>query len=392
MNNCLQMVNRFRKDKPVLSALVFSLAMAGMAQAATPATAAKMLEVQPWGSTADGVKVDRVTVQNKNGMRLTYTDYGASLVAVEVPDRNGKLANVIISLPDLPTYLKSKRRFGSVGRYVGRIGGNRYTLDGKEVDLNPPKDAAPAVGYERRIWKRSDFQDANSAGSVFTMESPAGDQQFPGALTVKVTYRLLRNSNEFQIEYNASTDAPTVLNLTNHSYYNLAGAGTPGLSTHRFQINADRYVELKDKLPTGKLPSVAGTPLDFRKATDINERLAKPSELLGDPPGFDHGLVFSKPLGKFDKVAVIEDTASGRRMEVRTTEPSVQLFNGSSFDGSEKGPEGRAWVAGDGFAFETEHLSDSPNHPNFPSTALYPGKPFKALTTFRFSVDKSAKK
>jgi aldose 1-epimerase len=342
-------------------------------------------QVSLFGASADGVRVEQVSVENRLGMRVRYTDYGATLTSIEVPDRHGKRANIILGMPDLPAYLGSKRRFGTVGRFAGKIAGMRYTLDGAAVDLEAGGQAS-APGYERRIWQRRDFQDAQSSGSVFTLVSPAGDQGFPGTLTVDVTYRLLRDRNELRIEYAASTDAPTVLNLTNHSYFNLAGAGSEGLRTHRFQIDADRYVATQAKLPTGELPSVAGTPLDFRAGGELYGRMAARPALLGDPPGYDHQLVFAKPAGAFAKVARIEDSVSGRRMEVWTSEPSAQLFTGASFDGVEVGAQGHPYRPNDGFAFEPQHLSDSPNQPGFPTTALYPGRQFKAVTSLRFSV------
>ena len=342
--------------------------------------------VTPFGTMPDGARIEQVTLENRLGMRLSVIDYGATLTAVEVPDRHGKRVNVVLGLPDLPAYRASKRRFGTVGRYAGRIRDMRYTLDGRAVDLG---SSQPATGYERRIWQRRDFQDASSTGATYTLVSPAGDQGFPGTLTVEVTYRLLRERNEVRIEYTATTDAPTVLNLTNHSYFNLAGAGTAGLGTHRFDIAADRYVALQDKLPTGALPSVAGTPLDFRQPRSLFTGMGAQRALLGKPPGYDHGLVFAKPLGAYARVARIDESVSGRRLEIWTSAPSVQLFTGRSFDGRERGAEGRAYLPNDGFAFEPQHLADSPNHPHFPSTALYPGQLFKALTSLRFGVVQS---
>lgn len=348
------------------------------------------IRVQPWGEH-QGQPVERVTLENERGMRLAYIDYGATLVAADVADRRGRRRNVILSLPDLPAYERTKRRFAAImGRYAGRIAGARFTLDGKTFKLVANQKGVALHGdpdgYDKRVWRRQDFADATSIGSIYRLVSPDGDQRFPGTLKVSVTYRLLRKRDEFQIEYSAVTDAPTVVNLTNHAYFNLAGAGASGLATQRFQINADRYVETdKLHLPSGRLLSVAGTPLDFRRPASVTARLAVPSALLGDPPGIDQTLVFSSPGGQLRLVASVVDMASGRRMDIRSTEPAVQLYSAGGFDGSEIGAEGRGYLAGDGFAFEAQHLPDSPNHPEFPTTALYPGQVLRSLTTYRFT-------
>ena len=341
------------------------------------------LRVENWGSTQAGQSVQRVTLENRLGMRLAYVDLGATIVAVEVPDRRGRLQNVVLSLPDPQSYERAAHKVGGImGRYAGRIANARFSLDGQVVNLVPGANGTTLHGgpdgYDKRVWQRHDFSDAGSLGSVFHLTSPAGDQQFPGSLEVDVTYRLLRERNEFRIEYAARTDAPTVLNLTNHSYFNLAGAGASGLAGHLFQIDADRYAPTDEKkIPFGTLASVAGTPLDFRKPAGIGERLT---------PGFDHSLVFPHWSGRLAKVALVEETGSGRRMLVSTTEPSLQFNTGNSFDGSEIGSEGIAYRTHDGFALETQHLPDSPNHPDFPGTALYPGQIFHSATSYRFSV------
>ena len=243
-------------------------------------------------------------------------------------------------------------------------------------------------GLDKRVWSRTDFADRESLGSVYKLVSPDGDQGMPGRMEIAVTYRLMRARDEFRIEYAARSDAPTVVNLTNHAYFNLSGAGSSGMDGHRFMIDAGRYVAADGKkVPTGELPSVAGTPLDFRQPASASARLAGAAAggLWGTPPGYDHGFVFSKPQGRLARVAVIEDLSSGRRMEVSTSEPSVQFFTANSFDGVEMGGEGRAYQRYDGFAFETQHLADSPNQPEFPSTTLRPEKEFRSLTVFSFS-------
>ena len=352
------------------------------------------IQVRPFGVLATGQAIEQVTLTNERGMTLSYIDYGATITGATVADRAGQRANVILDLPDLATYERSKSKHAAViGRFAGRIANARYTLDGKTVELIPNARGMTIHGgpdgYEKRVWKRRDFADKASIGSVYTLVSPDGDQRFPGTLTIDVTYRLQRASDQFSIEYAARTDKPTVLNLTNHGYFNLAGAGSGGLQTHRFCVAAERYAVTDDqRLPTGALASVAGTPLDLRRPTDITPLLAQLPGTLAAPRGFDHSYVFGQPAGTLARAAVIDDTASGRRMEVLTTEPSAQFYTGNGFNGSERGSGAKPYARHDGFAFETQHLPDSPNQPTFPSTALYPGQEFKSITTFRFSAVK----
>ena len=338
------------------------------------------IRVEAYGVTQAGQPVEKVTLENAHGMKLAYIDYGATLVQAQVAGRN-----VILSLPDLAAFEKTRGRYGAIiGRYAGRIGGARYTLDGKAVQLVPSLRGVALHGdpapYDKRVWKRQDFADKESIGSIYRLHSPHGDQNFPGALDLTVTYRLLRQRDEFRIEYQATTTAPTVLNLTNHVYFNLAGAAANTLAGHRFRIAADRYLETDAaRVPTGAMLDVSGTPFDFRRAASVHARL--PSV----PGGYDHSLLFSKPVGAYAAVALVQ--GGGIRMEVSTSEPSVQLYTVNGFNGSETGSEGVAYQRHGAFAFETQHLPDSPNHPNFPSTALYPGQVFRSMTSFRFAAD-----
>ena len=384
------------------TALLAALALAGQVHAhqghahqahAGPAVASG-IRAEPYGATPAGVAVERVTVTNDRGMQLSYIDYGAILVAATVADRHGRRANIVLGAPDLAAFMRSNRRYGAViGRYAGRIGNARFALDGKEYLLTPSNKGfaihGDPDGIDRRVWSRTDFADRESIGSTYRLASPDGDQGMPGKMEISVTYRLMRGVDEFRIEYAARSDAPTVVNLTNHAYFNLSGAGSSGLASHRFRIDADRYVAADGKkVPTGELPSVAGTPLDFRTPASAAARLAEAQAggLLGVQPGYDHGLFFNKPAGALARVAVIDELSSGRRMEVSTTEPSAQFYTANAFDGTEPGAEGRAYQRFDGFAFETQHLADSPNKPQFPSTVLRPGHEFRSVTVFRFGL------
>jgi len=361
---------------------------------AAEAAAAPGIRVQPYGVTATGTPVEQVVLENARGMRLAYIDYGATLIRADVADRHGRRRNVILSLPDLAAFEKTRGRYGAIlGRYAGRIGQGGYTLDGKAVRLPANARGVYIHGdpqpWDKRVWQRQDFADKDAIGSIYRLHSPDGDQGFPGAVDISVTYRLLRRRDEFQIEYRATASAPTVLNPTNHVYINLAGAaaGVAGMATHRFQINADRYAATDElRIPTGELRSVAGTPLDFRQPANLSDRLrAMDGTVLQAPAGglsgYDHSLLFAPGGGR----AIVEDTASGTRLEIATTEPSAQLYSVNGFDGREVGAEGVGYARYGAFAFETQHLPDSPNHAAFPSTALYPGQVFHSLTRYRFS-------
>jgi aldose 1-epimerase len=359
--------------------------LAALLAASASALAAPGIQVAAYGVTQSGQKVEKVVLENARGMRLAYIDYGATLVLADVADKQGQRRNVILSLPDLASFERTRGRYGAIiGRYAGRIANARYTLDGKTVQLVANSKGMAIHGdptpYDKRVWQREDFSDKESLGSIYRLHSPDGDQNFPGAMDISVTYRLLRDSDEFRIEYQATSSAPTVHNLTNHLYINLAGAAANTLEGHQFQIDADRYLETDAmRIPSGALLDVKGTPFDFRQAASVHERL--PS-VAG---GYDHSLVFAKPVGAYAQVAVV--TGGGRRMVVSTTEPSVQLYTVNGFNGTEIGSEGVGYQRYGAFAFETQHLPDSPNHASFPSTALYPGQVFRSRTSFRFSAD-----
>jgi aldose 1-epimerase len=360
---------------------------AALIAAAGDAAAASGIRATPYGVTPSGQAVEQVVLENERGMRLAYIDYGATLVRADIADRHGQRRNIILSLPDLAAFERTRGRYGAIiGRYAGRIANARYTLDGQSVQLVPNNRGMAIHGdpdpYDKRVWRRQDFADKESIGSIYRLHSPDGDQNFPGALDISVTYRLLRKRDEFRIEYQATTSAPTVLNLTNHAYFNLAGAAANTLAGHRVRIAAERYLETDEvRIPTGKLLEVRGTPFDFRHGASLGQRLA------ALPGGYDHSFMFSKPVGAYARVAVIRDAVSGRRMTVRSSEPSAQLFTVNGFDGKEIGSEGVGYQRQGAFAFETQHLPDSPNHPRFPSTALYPGQVFRSQTSFTFDAN-----
>lgn len=370
----------------MLRLVALVLIMAGTAQAAE-------VRREPFGETKAGVAVVRTVLRNDLGMTVAAIDFGATLTAIEAPDRRGRFANVVLNRPDIAVYETNQRRYGAVvGRYAGRITDARFTLDGAvhtlEAGRNNMTLHGGANGYDKRVWSSSAISDRRSVGVRYRLLSPAGDQGFPGAVTLTVTYRLMRKANELHIEYEAHTDAPTVINPTNHAFFNLAGAGQRTVLDHRVQIDAARYAEVDArKAPTGALLSVAGTVLDFRTPRRVGDVLKLDDRLLASSNGFDHSLVLADAMASKPRPAGwIEDPASGRRMTILTTEPSVQFNTGNGFDGSEAGEEGVAYPRYAGLAFETQHLPDSPNQPAFPSTVLRPGKPFRSMTVLRFTA------
>lgn len=358
---------------------------------ATHFSYANTAQVEAWGVTKNGQQVARTTLKNNTGMSVSFIDYGATITSIKLADRHGKSRNIVLSLPNLAAYEQTQRRYAAIiGRYAGRIGHAQFPLKDQVIELEPNSKGVAIHGgpngYDKRVWRRRDYSSRDSLASVFTLISPDGDQHFPGRLTVRVTYRLFRHRNEFRIDYVATTNAPTVINLTNHAYFNLRGAGSSGISGHRFQIMANRFAETDEKrVPTGRISAVEGTPLNFQTPSYVNAGLENASALMGNPAGYDHSLIFSDWTKKLALVGVIEDDVSGINMRVMSTAPSVQFNTGNGFDGSEIGSEGIAYQRHDGFAFETQHLPDSPNHPTFPSTLLEPGKVFRSTTSFLFT-------
>lgn len=369
----------------MLKLAVLLLSVAGIAQAAE-------VRREPFGQTKAGAAIIRTVLRNDLGMTVAAIDFGATVTAIETPDRHGQFANIVLSRPDIATYETNQRRYGAVvGRYAGRITDARFTLDGTTHRLEAGRNTMTlhggSNGYDKRVWSSSTIADRRSIGVRYRLLSPAGDQGFPGAVDLTVTYRLMRKTNDLRIEYEAHTDAPTVINPTNHAFFNLAGAGRGTVLDHRVRIDAARYAEVDArKAPTGALPSVAGTVLDFRAPRRVGDVLKLDDPLLASSNGFDHSLVLADAVAPKPRLAGwIEDPASGRRMTILTTEPSVQFNTGNGFDGGEIGSEGVAYPRYAGLAFETQHLPDSPNQPGFPTTVLRPDKPFRSVTILRFT-------
>ena len=345
------------------------------------------ITISEWGTTTEGTTAHLFTLQGPGGLVARLTDFGARLVSLEVPDRQGKLADVTLGLDTVAAYERHTSYFGcTTGRYANRIAGGRFSLDGQTYQLakniDPNHLHGGKRGFDRYVWKAEPL-DAEVAPAIrFTLRSPDGDEGFPGALDVTVVYRLTAE-NELRIDYEARTDKPTVLNLTNHAYWNLAGARSGTILGHRLMLAADKYVAIDDQaIPSGQLSPVAGTPLDFTTPHTIGERLAELKQ--GPPPGgYDHCYVLRGQDGKLALAARVEDLQSGRVMEVLTTEPGIQLYTANYLDG---GPVNGGFVQHAALCLETQHYPDSPNQPSFPSTRLAPGEIYRQTTVHRFST------
>lgn len=340
---------------------------------------------EPFGQMPDGTVVDRYTLKNANGLKVAVMTYGATLTSVETPDRNGRLTNVTLSLESFPDYLAGHPFFGSVaGRFANRIANGQFTLDGIQYKLatnNGPNHLhGGRKGFDKAVWKAEPVQGEGFVGVVFTHVSPDGDEGYPGTVKASVTYTL-NSANELRMEYSATTDKATPINLTNHAYWNLAGAASGDVLGHALMVNADRCLPVDEALiPLGDLASVKGTPMDFTHAQAIGSRI---SQVKG---GYDHCYVLNqrKP-GELTLAARVVEPKSGRVMEVYTTQPGVQLYTGNFLNGKLKA-DGVVYQKHHGFCLETQHFPDSPNRPEFPSTILRPGQTYHEVTVHKFRV------
>jgi aldose 1-epimerase len=349
---------------------------------------------EAFGTTPDGEDVDLYTLTNGRGMEVKVITYGGIIQSIKVPGRNGDLANVALGFDNLEDYVERNPYFGCItGRYANRIAEGRFTLDGVTYQLainNTPNHLHGGnVGFDKRVWKATEIEQGGKVGLLLEYTSPDGEENYPGTLDVDVTY-LLTKQNEIEMTYHATTDAPTIVNLTNHTYFNLAGEGSGAIYDHELEINADTYTPVDPTLiPTGAIDPVEGTPMDFREPHTIGERIRDGSfEQLVIGRGYDHNWVLnSARRGKSLVLAArARDPHSGRTLEIRTSEPGIQFYSGNFLDGTLVGTSGRMYRQGDGFALETQHFPDSPNHANFPSTVLRPGESYDTTTIFDFGV------
>jgi aldose 1-epimerase len=340
-----------------------------------------------FGVLPDGTPVLLYTLDNGRGMIAKVSEYGAILTELWVPDVKGNVSNVVLGFDNLQQYLAGHPFFGATtGRFANRIAKGRFTLDGKEYTLatnNGPNHLHGGIkGFDKKVWKSRPLpRTENSVAVEFTCTSPDGEEGYPGTLLTKATYTLTAD-NGLRIDYEATTDKATVVNLTNHSYFNLAGGGS--VLDHVLTIQADRYTVPDAMLiPTGEIVSVQGTPLDFRQPKPIGRDI---EAVMTGTKGYDHNFVLNNGDGKLALGARATEPKSGRVMEVWTTEPGVQLYTGNHLDGKLKGASGGSYAQHSGFCLETQHFPDSPNKPNFPSCVLRPGQTLKSTTVFTFAV------
>jgi aldose 1-epimerase len=345
------------------------------------------VEESSFGTLPDGTAVKLFTLSNGNGMTVKITEYGGIVTELWVPDRGGQKANIVLGFDKLEEYTKGHPFFGAIaGRYANRIANGKFTLDGREYTLaknNGPNHLHGGLkGFDKKVWKGIILPTtANSAAIALTCTSPDGEEGYPGTMSAKVTYTLT-DKNELKIDYLATTDKPTVVNLTNHSYFNLAGSGN--VLDHVLRINADRYTAADAGLiPTGELARVKGTGLDFTSLRRIGEHIG---DYMSFAEGYDHNFVLNSGGKDLSLCARVEEPKSGRVMEVLTTEPGVQLYTGNHLDGKRTGVGGVTYGQHTGFCLETQHFPDSPNKPSFPTTVLRPGQEFKSTTVYRFAT------
>ncbi len=351
----------------------------------------KGISHQAWGKTADGQTVDRYTLTNASGASVSIITLGAIVQSITVPDATGHPGDVVLGFDSLEGYLTPNPFFGAVvGRYGNRIGGASFTLDGKTYTLaknNGPNTLHGGVkGFDKYVWSAKEVSSPDGPSIALTHVSPDGDEGFPGTLTAMVTYTWT-DASTLRLHYHATTDTPTVVNLTNHSYFNLAGQGNGTILDEQLQIFADRFTPVDNTLiPTGELRPVAGTPFDFRQPTAIGARIGSDDAQIKAGGGYDHNFVVNGKAGTLRPAAHVYDPSSGRTLDVKTTEPGVQFYTGNFLDGTIHGKDGKVYPKRAALCLETQHYPDSPNKPDFPSVVLRPGQAYDTTTTFTFGV------
>ena len=348
---------------------------------------------EPFGRMPDGQQIDRYILQNQNGLVAEVITYGALLTELHVPDREGNLADIVLGYDDLEGYLADTAFFGgTIGRVAHQTKDARFTLDGKEyilaANFGPNHLHGGLKGFDKRVWKGEEMENELGPAVKFTYTSAEGEEGYPGNLTAEVTY-MLTHTNELRIDYQATTDQATPVNLTNHSYFNLAGAGSGTIRDHEVMITADDYTPLDESLaPTGEIGSLKGTPLDFNTPIAIGARI---DQIGGEPGGYDFNYVLRNQDGSLALTARVYDPASGRVMEIYSMQPGVQFYTGNYLDGTITGKGGRVYGKHAALCLETQHYPNSVNIPDFPSIILRPGETYNQTTVHRFSTNGEGK-
>ena len=342
-----------------------------------------------FGALPDGTPVDLYTLHNKTGLEARIITYGGIIVSLQTGDRHGKLADIVLGFDSLAGYVRESPYFGAlIGRYENRIARGRFTLDEKTYQLpinNPPNSLHGGDrGFDKVVWGARPFENVDGVGLVLNHVSPDGDQGYPGTVSVQVTYTLT-DKDELMVEYHATTDKATPINLSQHSYFNLTGNARRNVLGHVLTLNADQYTPVDSTLiPTGEIAPVAGTPFDFREPMAIGARINADDEQIRRGRGYDHNMVLKRTGPGLVHAAHVLEPTSGRTMDVYTTEPGVQFYTGNFLDGTIHGKQGRVYDFRYAFCLETQHFPDSPNKPQFPSTILRPGQEWASKTVFVF--------
>ncbi|CAL9412989.1 Aldose 1-epimerase [Streptomyces sp. enrichment culture] len=375
--------------------VIAGAAAAGLAAATTAgpahATGGRKPVKELFGKLADGTKVHRWSLEN-GGTRMKVLSYGGVVQSLEIPDRRGRYANVSAGFADLDDYVARSPHFGAlIGRYGNRIAKGRFTLDGTtyQLSVNDGENSlhGGALGFDYRVWDVEPFTEGSDVGLRLRYTSADGEMGYPGTLKAKVTYTLTR-SGDWRIDYEATTDKATVVNLTSHVYWNLAGEGSGTVEDHELSIAASRYTPTDAGLiPTGELAKVAGTPFDFRRAKPVGRDIRAGHPQLVLAKGFDHNWVLDKGVtDRPEHIATLRDPSSGRTLRIATDQPGLQFYSGNFLDGTLTGPGGSVYRQGDALCLETQHFPDSPNQPSFPSTVLRPGQTYRTTTIHSFGA------
>lgn len=345
-----------------------------------------------FGNAGCGTSADLYTLSNAHGLTARISNYGGIITELHVPDRNGKTADVVLGYDSIEDYIGGDTYFGAlIGRFANRIDRGKFTLDGQDYSLavNNGKNHlhGGTKGFDRKVWRAIAFDADDHTGVRMSYGSPDGEEGYPGNLRITVTYTL-NNDNELRIDYRAETDKPTVINFTNHSYFNLAGHSSGDIRGHVLSINADEYTVKGDtEVPNGEIAPVAGTPLDFRTAKPIGREMDADFGQMPNDQGYDQNFIINGKNGSLKHAATCTDPASGRVMETHTTEPGVQLYCANFLKEGTRGKSGAHYNPYQGLCLETQHYPDSPNHPNFPTTRLAPGEVYESTTIYRFSAE-----
>jgi aldose 1-epimerase len=385
------MINKQAMDKHSWVRVSCSAAMTFVLTMICVSSSWAEVKVKDFGKTANGETVKEYTITNAKGVVVKLLSRGATLSEWHVPDKNGKMDDVVFGFDDVAGYeSKANGYFGATaGRVANRIAGGKFKIDGKEYTLAKNDGPNTLHGGVKRsldkvVWIGQPFERPEGQGVSFKYVSPDGEEGFPGTLAIRVTYTLT-DKNELRIDYDATTDKPTPINLTNHAYFNLSGAGSPTILDHELMLAADHFTPIDDTLiPTGEIAPVAGTPFDFREFHKIRERV----DQLNDKPGkgYDHNFVLNNQTGKLALAAKVKDAKSGRVLSVYTTEPGIQFYGGNFLDGA-KGKGGKSYAHRSGLCLETQHYPDSINQPKFPPVILRPGKTYKHTTVYQITAE-----